>query len=248
MRLIITFLAFLFVALPVRAGETVKSPNVEKGLLEFEHKGKYQMDVAGARNHVKEFEFNAAYGITAHWKTKLEVAFDDDKAGDATYRSIRFENVYQLTKVSQGSFADTALYNDVLFSDRSDSSHNMTFGVFARKDIGVTTHTANLNIRRDFGETAAQGTNLIYRWQTRYNLSPELQPGFEILGDTKKRDAFRDQSLGMGPALFGSFGFDKLGWGDKSQKIGYDLAYIVGVTPATPDGTLKWKLKYNLQF
>jgi hypothetical protein len=248
MKYFCILLALLVLAVPAGAGETVKTPNVARGQLELEQKGKYQMDVAAARNHAKELEFNVGYGVTHHWKTKAELTLDNDKAGDMTYRRVKFENIYQLTKSKDGYMFDSAVYNDISFSDRSDSSHDVTFGVLAAKNIGQINNVANMLVRRDFGDTAAHGTNFIYRWQSRYTVSPELQPGFEILGDTKKRDAFRDQSLGIGPAIFGSFGFDTLGWGDTSQKIGYELAYIVGVTPATPDGTLKWKLKYGIQF
>lgn len=247
MRFLLSFLLVLL-ALPAFAGETVKSPNVEKGLLELEEKGRHQTDSSAAKNDKMELEFNASYGVTERWKTKIEATVDEDRAGDLTYRRTRFENVFQLTRTQGGFFADTALYNDVSFSDRSDSSHDVTFGVLARKDIGLTTNTANIFIKKDFGDTAANGTNFVYRWQTKYNLMKEFQPGFELLGDTKKRDAFRDQTLGIGPAAFGSFGFDELFGGDKNQKLGYDLVYTFGATPATADGSLKWKLKYAIQF
>lgn len=247
MRFVLSLLLMLL-ALPALAGETVKSPNVEKGLLEVEEKGRYQIDSAAAKDDKKELEFNATYGVTERWKTKVELAVDEDRAGDLTYRRTRIENVFQLTRAKGGFFADTALYNDVSFSDRSDSSHDVTFGVLARKDIGVTINTANFFIKKDWGDTAANGTNVVYRWQTRYNLMQGFQPGFEILGDTKKRDAFRDQTLGIGPGVYGSFGFDELFGGDKNQKLGYEAVYTFGATPATPDGSLKWKLKYAIQF
>ncbi|MBY0427969.1 MAG: hypothetical protein K2Q32_01990 [Alphaproteobacteria bacterium] len=240
-------LLFVLLAASAWAGETVKTPNVEKGLLELEQKGRYQMDTVGTRNHKKELEFNVIYGVTERWKTKIEAVVDEDKAGDLTYRRTRIENVLQLTKAKDGFFADTALYNDVTFSDRSDTSHDVTFGVLGRKDIGITTNTANLFVKKDWGDTAQKGTNVIYRWQTRYNVLPYFQPGFEILGDTKKRDAFRDQTLGIGPGFYGALPLDIFG-GDKNQKLGYEVAYIFGTTPATPDGTIKWKLKYAVQF
>lgn len=245
MKLFLSLLLLLF-AVPAFA-QNVKTPNVEKGLFELEEKGRYFIDSAAAKDDKKELEFNVSYGVTDRWKTKLEATVDEDKAGDLTYRRTKFENVLQLTSSKDGFFADTALYNDVSFSDRSDSSHDVTFGLLGRKDIGVTTNTANFYVKKDWGDTALNGTSIMYRWQTRYNLMKAFQPGFEILGDTKRRDAFRDQTLGIGPAAFGSIGLDAFG-GDKNQKIGYDLTYAFGATPATADGTLKWKLKYAIQF
>ncbi|MDX1921563.1 MAG: hypothetical protein SFW65_00350 [Alphaproteobacteria bacterium] len=235
-------------AAPAVAGESVKSPNVEQGLLEIEQKGRYQSDSALPKDHLKEFEYNIIYGVTNHWKTKLELVTDDDKKGDPTYRRTRFENVLQLTKAKNGFFADTALYNDFTIADRSDSSHDVTFGVLARKDIADFSNTANVYVKKDFGDTAQAGINFIYRWQTKYNLMPAFQPGFEILGDTKKQNAFRDGTLGIGPSVFGNLGFDELFGADKAQKLGYEVVYTFGATPATADATLKWKLKYAIQF
>jgi hypothetical protein len=246
MRILLALLIAL-VALPAFAGETVKSPNVTKGLLELEEKGRYQMDSAASRNHKKELEINATYGVTDHWRTRIEAQLDEDKNSDMTYRRTKFENVYQTTKSKDGAWLDTALYNEVTFSDRSDSSHDVTFGVLARKDVDVFTNTGNLYIKKDWGDTAAKGFNFIYRWQTKYNWRPWLQPGVEILGDTKKREAFRDQSLGIGPGIYGSIPFDTFG-GDKNQNIGYEAVYTFGATTATPEGTVKWKLKYAIQF
>ena len=245
MKFLVSLLLLLF-AVPAFA-QTVKGPNVEQGLFELEQKGRYTSDSAAARDDKKELEFNVGYGVTQRWKAKLEVAVDEDRASNLTYRRTRIENVLQITSAKDGFFADTALYNDVSFSDRSDSSHDVTFGALAQKNIGMTTNTANFLVKKDWGDTAQNGTNIMVRWQTRYNLFKAFQPGFEILGDTRKRDAFRDQSLGIGPAAFGSIGLDAFG-GDKNQKIGYDLTYAFGATPATADGTLKWKLKYAIQF
>ncbi len=238
----------LLIAAPAFAGETVKAPNVEKGLLEIEQKGRYQSGSRLPKNHFEEFEYTVAYGVTDRWKTKFELVTDEDKKGDLTYRRTRFENIVQTTSAKDGFFVDTALYNDFTIANRSDSSHDITFGVLARKDIASFSHTGNLYVRKDLGDTAQPGINFIYRWQTRYNLMPQFQPGVEILGDTKKKNAFRDQSLGIGPAVSGHFGFDELFGGDKAQKLGYELVYTFGTTPATPDTMLKWKLKYAIQF
>ena len=245
------FLLLLLLASPAWSAGNVKTPNVEKGLLEVENKGRYQIDEAAARNSKKELEFNVSYGVTERWKTKIEAVVDETPSGDLTYRRTRFENVFQLTKSKNGAWLDTALYNDFTIADRSDSSHDVMFGVLARKDIDATTSTGNIYVRRDFGDTAKQGTNFVYRWQTKYNVSPAFQPGFEILGDTRKRDAFRDQTLGIGPGVYGSVGLDKIApelFNDKNQKFGYEVVYTFGATPVTPDGTLKWKLKYAVQF
>jgi hypothetical protein len=238
-------LLILFAALPLsplHAVETVKSPRVEKGLLEIEQKGKLQYDQNPARNDEKEFNLSAIYGVTDIWKTKVETEFDQKRTSDFRYKSFKFENVLAVTTAKEGYWLDTALYQDITFADRVDLSHSYTFGFLARKDFGSFANLGNIFFKRDFGETAQQGTNLIARGQTRYSLSSVFDPAVEVYYDSQKRDALRDQSLKIGPAAFG-------GWdvGD-NQRLGYEAGYFFGVTRASHDDTIKWKLKYEKRF
>lgn len=226
------------------AVETVKAPAVEKGELEIEHKGKYQHDASPARDDEKEFEFALAYGITERWKAEMETEYEQKRGADLAYKKFKFENVYALGSEGDGDYLDSALYGDIALADKATDSHSLTGGILLRKNFSDTTHTANILLKTDFGDTATMGTNLIYRWQTRYNLARAFEPGFEILGDTRKKDAFRDQHLKIGPALYGTL---PLG-GTRGEKIGYSLGYFFGATPSTPDGTLRWALEYELHF
>lgn len=238
--------ACLFLAFPSAAfAQTVKSPIVDKGEFEFDLDGRYQHDRAPARNGEREFSPEIGYGFTQHFKAKLELEFKEKTTTGFYYERFKIHTIYNFVTEKEGAFADVGFYGDVGIADRTDSTHEYTAGLTARKKFfdDKITSTANLFIKQDFGDTAANGFHFIYRGQSKYALSKGFEPGFEILGDSRKKEAFRDQSLRIGPMAYGKFAL-----GDAGRSIGYEVGYLVGVTPATPDGTLKWKLKYEMVF
>jgi hypothetical protein len=80
---------------------------------------------------------------------------------------------------------------------------------------------------------------LIYSSQTKYLVTPWLQPGFEFYGDTEGKEKFADQQFAAGPGLFGKI------WTFDGQALKYEAAYLFGATPASPDGAVRWKLEYE---
>lgn len=237
-------LALLLAPLSLGAVESVKSPTADKGKFEFELGGKYQHDQAVARDGERELAAEIGYGFTDNFKAKAEVEFKEKLTTGFYYEKFKLQTTYVFVKEKDGAFADIGFYGDVAVADRTDGTHDYTAGLAARKKLfEKTTHTANLFFKRDFGDTATNGTNIIYRWQSKVALFKEFEPGFELLGDTRKKDAFRDQSLRIGPIVHGKFALD-----DAGRSIGYEVGYLVGVTPATSDGMLKWKMKYEMMF
>lgn len=233
---------FALLALPplsAHAVDSVKGPNVTEGQYEYEYKGAFRHDQAAAKNDEKEVETNIAYGVTDRWKTKIEASFEQKRNSDLTYKSTKFENVLNMNGNDSKSKVIWGLYNDVSFADRSDSTHTITFGVLAKRDVGALSNLGNLYVKKDWGDTAKNGFSFMARWQSKYAVTDLFQPGFEMFYDTRTNDRLRDQSLMVGPGIFGNFEiFGKKGWG-------YDVVYLLGATPASPDGQLKWKLKYT---
>lgn len=242
---LVFFFVILFFTAPFAwAVENIKSPGVEKGKWELELPGKYQHDRAAARDGEREQNIELGTGLTEHWKAKIEFIFKEKNTTGFYYDAFKFMNTVQLTSEKNGDLLDAALYGDVAIADRTDGTHDYSLGILARKKLfDVTAHTFNLLVKQDFGDTAKKGVNVITRWQSRYNLSDAFAPGFEILSDTRKKEAFRDQSLRIGPMAYGKFAV-----GGDGQAVGYELGYLFGVTPATSDGMLKWKLKYEWTF
>lgn len=234
-------LALFLLLLPATAHavETVKSPSVTRGELGFEHKGKYEHDANAARDGRKEVNLVLSYGITHYWMTEAEAIFDQPAGGAMDYASFEWENVVRVATQKEIGI-DLALHQALTFGDHAAYSHSYMFGLIARHTIDAFSFTGNARLARDFGDIAVEGASLIYRGQALYSYNSWLKPGIEVYGDTRKRDAFRNQSLKIGPVLKGGFALSD------NHELGYELGYSFGVTPATPDGTLRWKLEYNI--
>jgi hypothetical protein len=243
MKKVILVLAAVLTLLPqsLRAIESVKSPFVKEGEWEVEAKGRWQHDQQASRDDEKEMEYNLAYGVTKFWKTKFESTFVQQRTSDFYYKSTKWENVVNPWGGDPQQDIVWGLYQDISFADRADSSHAFTAGVIGARRFGKIASLGNVFLKRDFGETAKNGIAVVYRWQTKYVVDPTLQPGFEIFGDTGTRNAFRDQMLMIGPVLLGDL--DHI-----AEGLGYEVGYLFGATPATRDGSLKWKMKYAFAF
>lgn len=230
-------------ALPAAAVETVKSPSVTKGELGFEYKGKYEHDHRAARDGRQEANGGISYGVTRFWQTEVEGVFDQPAGGAMEYANVEWENVLRVAD-QKDIGVDLALHQALSFSEPHAGAHAYMFGLIARRGIdtnfGPVDFTGNLRLSRDFGGNAENGTSFIYRGQALYNYHAQFKPGLEVYGDTRKKDAFVDQSLKVGPVIKG--GFDVA----EKQAIGYEVGYTFGATSATPDGTLRWKLEYNI--
>lgn len=227
----------LLASFPAFAVETIKSPLINEGDLQLEHIGKYQEDSNPKRDDQKEYDLGASYGVTDRWRIRPQVEFEDKQNGNLHYKDFNVDNVISLT--GNDSFMPTALYLNTLIADRTDSSHSITAGLITMKQLGPTRTTANLFLRREFGDTASNKTSVVYRLQSIYSVYKYANPGFELWGDSNKQDEFKNQSLKIGPGAFGKFEIAG------AKNFGYELVYLFGATQASHDGTLKWRLTYD---
>jgi hypothetical protein len=243
MRKVILLVAAILLLFPqsLQALESVKSPFVKEGKGEVEIKGSWQHDQQASRDDEKDTEFNIAYGVTDFWKTKFETTFIQQRDGEFYYKSTKWENVFNPWGGDPQKEIVWGLYQDISFADREDSTHALSAGVIGARNFGKIANLGNFFLKRDFGGTAKTGLSVIYRWQSKYMLDPHFQPGFEILGDTRTKKQFRDQTLMVGPIITGDLDSFVPG-------LGYEVGYLFGVTPATRDGSVKWKLKYSFSF
>lgn len=220
---------------------SVKSPYVTAGEVEVEYGGTYAHDNDADKDGAHEHEFAVGYGVTDFWKTEFEAEFEKEPGEDLTNTALKSENTFQL--LERGAYwVDPAIYFEASIG-RNDNPDALSGGVIVGKDIGKTSHYANLFLKGEIGDNAEEDVMVQYRLQSRYRLVSWAEPAIELFGDTKGREAFRDQQLSVGPALLGEIHIPGLPHG-----IGYELGYQVGATKATADGELRWTLEYEFFF
>jgi hypothetical protein len=250
--------AALLVLAPVaaRADFHVFSPyEIDLGELEIEHNGDAvfdrRPDQRGATSYTAEF----GTGLTPWWHSEIEFGFERPPgSGQPTLLTeIVSENMFQLTEPGQ-YFADFGLffeYGQSLTRGAAASSNQITFGPVIAKEIGRTLHTINLFFTRQLGpDQTSQGLDFSYAWQSRWNIWEPLSPAIEIYGDAGtlgRSPKFSQQNLMIGPVGVGSLRLNQLGLG-KGGKLKYEIGWLVGATPATARGTLRWRLEVEIPF
>ena len=246
----------LLVPLVAHAELHVRSPkDIDYGELEIEHNGAASFDrkpdKSGGRSHTIEF----GTGLTPWWHAEVEFSFDRDSGSSQPTLATQFvlENIFQLTEPGE-AFADFGFYFEYgqsLTTGKHARSNQVTFGPVIAKDIGRFTHTVNLFLTRQLGPNqTSQGLNFSYAWQSRWNIWAPLSPAIEVYGDAGTLGAsprLSQQQLLVGPVGVGSLPLSKFGL-SHGGKLKYEIGWLFGTTPATADGTLRWRLEVEIPF
>ena len=251
-------LAILTLLLPgaARADYHIVYPTeIDQGEWELEHNGArsfdYRPDVGGIQGYTVEI----GTGVTSWWNTELELGFDNDPSLGQPVNPTQLvtENTVLLTEPGE-YWADVAIYGEYgqgITHGRYATSNELTIGPAISKDIGRTTHTANLFFTRQLGPNQdTGGWDFNFAWQSRWNLWAPLSPAIEVYGDTGtigQTPAFSHQQLLVGPVAVGALQLNQLGLGN-AGKIKYELGWLVGATAASPTGVLRWRLELEIPF
>ena len=221
----------------------VISPYVVKGEAELEQQGALSHDLNPDASNEQSYVGAFGYSPTDWWRSELELEFGRNAGTDhkTRYAALNTENTFQLAEPGK-YWIDPGAFVEFDFG-RNHEANTAIFGLLGEKSIGRFEETANLLLHKDFGgRDSVTPIGLIYSNQLKYRLYPWMEPGFEFYGDTNGKEKFADQQFSTGPGLFGKIHtFD-------AQAFKYQVAYLRGATPATPDSTVRWKLEYEFYF
>jgi hypothetical protein len=244
--------------MPLRAWADfhIHSPNeIDLGELELEHNGAASFDARPPVSGAQSYTLEISTGLTEWWHSEIELGFDRDPSFNepTLLTQIVTENTFQFAEPGQ-YFADFGLYIEYgqsLTRGAHATANQVTFGPLIAKDIGRTTHTANLFFTRGLGpDHDTHGVGFNFAWQSRWNLWAPLSPAVEIYGDTGvlgHTPPLSQQELLAGPVAVGALNLNDLHVGH-AGKLKYELGWLFGLTPATALGTLKWRLELEIPF
>ncbi len=258
-RYIVGLAAALALLAPLREARAdfhVVSPyEIDLGELELENNSSVSVDHRPGFGGQQSYTLELGTGLTSWWHSEVEFGFDNDPSmgQPTTLTSVVSENMFQLTEPGQ-YFIDTGFYIEYGQSTTRGAfatSNQVTFGPVFGKDIGRTTHMLNLFVTRQLGpDQTSQGLDFSYAWQSRWNLWAPMSPAIEVYGDTGtlgSAPGFSQQQLLVGPVGVGRLNLHDLGLG-KAGQIKYEIGWLFGATPATPRGTLRWRLELENPF
>jgi hypothetical protein len=242
--------------LPAWASYHVISPyEIDLGELEIEHNGSAAFDHRADLGRATSYTIEVGTGLTRWWHSEIELGFDRAPGGGqpTLLTQVVTENTFQLTEPGE-AFADFGFYIEYgqsLTRGKAAASNQVTFGPLIAKDIGRTTHTLNLLFTRLLGpDQDTHGLDFSYAWQSRWNVWAPLSPAIEIYGDTGvlgSTPTLSRQELLAGPVAIGVLNFSALGLG-RAGRLKYEIGWLFGATPATADGTLRWRTEVEIPF
>jgi hypothetical protein len=221
---------------------------VEKGELEIEATGLYDLDHRKDKNAVQEYKNAVGYGVTDRWATELygeyERQAEENDSGDSALSRMKFthiewENRFQLAEQGQ-YWLDPGLYVAYEMPLHEKDPGKVETKLLLEKTFSRFTHTANIIVDKEVGGGSTLQTEGGFAWSSRYRLSEHFQPGFEYyaaLGEIRKHLPFQEQEHQLGPVFYGKFG-----------PVKYDVGYLFGISDAAPQGEIKWIMEYELRF
>lgn len=229
---------------PAAAALRVHSPIVEEGEAEIETQFDATVDRRPERTGGYTANVSLGYGVTSYWKTEIEGQWKRNPQGALLFDSTSLENTFQVTP--QGKYwADVGFFLEYeAVSQRGDHS-TITFGPLISKEFGANTTTLNVLFTHELGNRSAPGMNIDVRLQSLWPVLENLSAGVEAYWQPGRLGAFpgvNAQGLRSGPVLAGGFRMPGLG------KFKYEVGYLVGITGAAPQGTMRGLLEYELRF
>jgi hypothetical protein len=236
------------VLLPMTAASAnfeIRSPNVEQGVLELELFGTRTFDNNRDKNNEQTHRFEISYGVNSWWKTEIETIVKKESRGKLTYDATEWENIFQLTP--QGKYwLDAGLLVAYERPIRHNDPDEVEFGLLLQKEIGPLVIVTNTIFNRKIGQNAGKGIGFEYAVQAKYPWRRELQFAVEAFGEPGRLTGFErisDQEHKIGPFVLGKFNI-----GEIPGSFKYNAGYLFGLTPGTPNGTVKWQVEYEIPF
>ena len=229
---------------PAYATKKVYSPIVEKGEVELEARGSYDIDERASKDNVQKHKYALGYGVTDRWFTEIygeieRTKNDDDEDLDFSFTALSWENRFQLTEQGQ-YWADVGLYLEYEASFENKHPDNIETKLLLEKSFEKFTHTANIILEQNVGRHPGEDLVGGFAWSSKYRLSQVFQPGFEWhsdFGEIGQTVSYQDQKHQIGPVFYGKLGHVK-----------YDVGYLFGASDAAPKGEIKWIVEYEIRF
>lgn len=241
LKLVCSFAIMFFLIGPFKAYalNKVYSPIVVKGEKEIEISGDYAFDNRAAHKNARSQKYSVGYGVTDRWATEIfgeveQVPDEDGVMSRSKFTELAWENRYQLFEQGQ-YWLDAGLYLEYAKSFEHDHADGLEWEVLLEKSMPHFTHTANFIFSKEVTAHAKKEIEGGAAWSSKWRLNPYFEPGFEYhasFGEIRLRQPYNEQEHQVGPMLYGKVG-----------KVRYELGYLFGISPASPDGMLKWNLE-----
>jgi hypothetical protein len=228
----------------------LRYPSVEYREFEFEHNGDTTFDKAkSGKSNNQSYTNEIEYGVTPFLRLGVEADSAAPPGQNLRYNGTALEGTFQLTPEGKywatlGFFAE---YEHAAVRSGADA---FTFGPLVQKEVPNvfgfdTVHTLNLLFSKEVGRNRSDDTPLLFAWQSRLRLDPKFEPGIELFSQVENIASpgrIPDQQHRLGPMFAGAYTLAPYG------NLKYEVGYLFGLTHATEQGAVRWRLEYEIPF
>jgi hypothetical protein len=225
--------------------ESVYSPIVEQGELEFELKSgwaKLRQDGADA-GRIDGQSLSVGYGVTRWWFTEIGANWLKPPGSSRGFDAWEWENRFQLTETGR-YFADLGLLLEIERPKDHSEGYELRYGPLIQADFG-TQWQGNLNLlfERHVKADAPSRIEFGYQWQLKNRWRRAFEWGLQGFGTAGPWDDWApsgEQAHIAGPAVFG-----KLRLGGQ-QVLNYNVGYLLPLNKGAPRNTIRLQLEFEI--
>jgi hypothetical protein len=227
-----------------RADHKVYSPIVTKGEFALEARGHLDVDDEDSKDGGQKQVYEVEYGVTERWHTAVFGKLRKRPDGPLRYDATAWENIVEVAGEGR-HWVDFGLYFEFALADEDDDPNELEWKLLFEKLTGPLRNRLNVNFEEELGGEDEDSTKLEYAWQTKWRTGTPIEAGFEAFGELGEISdilPLDEQEHQLGPVLWG-----ELELGPRS-KFEIQVGWLFGLTDATPDGTFKWIVEYEIEF
>jgi hypothetical protein len=223
------------------SADYVHTPMVEQGEKEIDFKFGTAKQQDGSRQNVSSLGFG--YGVNEFWFTEVYLKRESEAGEGLTIAE--WENKFQLTETGKYPIEIGIITEFEAPTSNKNEPYEFKFGPLFQTEFGKLQLNANLLFERKFGQNdgdESRFTQMGYQWQAKYRMQSSFELGIQGMGEMGTWNDWTstsEQNHRFGPAIFG-----KLALGNK-QAIKYNAAWLLGVSEAAPNNTLRMQVEYE---
>lgn len=222
----------------------VSSPEVEKGMVEFEYSGTRYHDSARGLNNKQSHTYELEYGFTDRFLFGLEAKSAREAGEGNTLTGVGAEAQYVLT--TQGDWwLTSAIKGEYLIGTHNGEPDAGELNMLASYRSGNARLIGNVGIERSFGVNQDRNVLLSSALQASYRINPYINPGLEWHADHGPLGDFgqqRDTEYYAGPIARGEL----IAFGNSA--LGYTAGYYWGLNEGAASRAARVQLGYEFAF
>ena len=239
-RTIIGFIALLPLVVAAQVGK-VNGPLVTEGQWELDYNLVNYIDDDSALNNDLRQKLSLEYGLTEKWAIESGMEWRRSDAKSLHNETVFFEVKRELTDQKDGWWLSSGALAEYVLSTSGDPDEIEAKLLFQKEhDNGKFRHRANLTLAREVGDGAPDDVMFRTRWVSRWNAHNNFKPGIEwhaAWGEIDDFYSWENQRQYLGPTVQGEL------FKAKKFKVNYEIAYVFGLTDASRDGAIRFRLE-----